>query len=259
MNRFKGLTLLGKGLLILAAVMAVVFAPLYAVTTARTGILYRDAILVPRTEGGSTVYEGKVNGARAVFTVTEDKTVTFRWGEREYGPYTAVKDPTAVPSEEQSNLAGYMTGVEIRCGEEVFFRGGVFGSGEDLLLFREDGSLENFGIYASMEDGTVVDGDGNPVDTMAPGAGTILRLMAGPELTHKGSWVWYVLGLAVSGVLAVSILFADELFRFGLFFRIRDAGAAEPSDWELMGRVLGWVTLAGMAAVVYIMGLTWTP
>ena len=78
MERFKKLNFLGKALLVLAVVLAVVFTPLYAVTISRVGLLYRDAILVPRAEGRSTVYEGKIKGTPAAFSVTGDKTVTFR-------------------------------------------------------------------------------------------------------------------------------------------------------------------------------------
>ena len=259
MERFKKLNVLPKALLVLLVVLAVLFAPLYAVTTSRVGFLYQDAILVPRTEGRDTVYEGKIKGAAASFTVTADKTVTFRYGEKEYGPYTAVKDPTAVPPEEAGELAKHMTGVEIRCGEEVFFRGGVFRSGDTWMLYNEDGSWADLGIYATMSDGTVIDSDGNVVDTMAPTVKTILRLMEGPDWTHKGNWGAYFGGVGVSQLLAVYILFADELFRWNMSFRIRHADDAEPSDWELMGRGLTWVILTIAVIALYIMGLTGAP
>lgn len=255
MERFKNLDFLGKALLVLLVVLAVVFAPLYAVTTSRVGFLYQDAILVPRTGDGSTVYEGKIKGVEAAFTVTADKAVSFCYGDKEYGPYTAVKDPTAVPPEEAGELAKHMTGVEIRCGEEVFFRGGVFRSGENWILYNEDGSWANVGVYATMSGGTTVDSDGNVVDAMAPTVKTILRLMEGPDWTHKGNWGAYFGGLGVSLLLAVSILFADELFRWNMSFRIRYADDAEPSDWELMGRVLSWVILTVAVIALYIMGL----
>ena len=258
MERFKKLNVLPQALLVLLVVLAVIFAPLYAVTTSRVGFLYQDAILVPRTEDRSTVYEGKIKGVEAVFTVTADKTVTFRYGEKEYGPYTAVEDPTAVPPEETGELTKHMTGVELRCGEEVFFRGGVFRSGENWILYNEDGSWANVGVYATMGGGTTMDSDGNVVDAMAPTAGTILRLMEGPDWTHKGNWGAYFGGLGVSLLLVVYILFADELFRWNMSFRIRHADDAEPSDWELMSRGLTWVILTIAVIALYIMGLTVT-
>lgn len=254
MERIKNLNTFQKVILVILAVMLVVFAVVYAVTTSRVGYLYKDTILVPGTVGSDTVYTGKVNGEEAVFTVTADKTVTFRYGEKTYGPFTAKKDPTAVP--EDDDLAKHMTGVEIRQGEELFFRGGVLKSGGTLMLYNEDGSWADFGVYATMSDGTTVDSDGNVVDTMSPKAGTILKLMKGPELTHKGNWTGWLCGVFLSIVTAVSILFVDELFRWNLSFQIRNAHRAEPSDWEIAGRYIGWVAIPIMALVVYIMGLS---
>lgn len=56
-------------------------------------------------------------------------------------------------------------------------------------------------------------------------------------------------------VNALSILFADELFRWNLAFRIRDAEWAEPSEWELAGRYIGWTVLAVLALVIFVIGL----
>ena len=124
------------------------------------------------------------------------------------------------------------------------------------MLYNEDGSWADFGVYATMSDGTTVDSDGNVVDTMSPKAGTILKLMKGPELTHKGNWTGWLCGVFLSIVTAVSILFVDELFRWNLSFQIRNAHRAEPSDWEIAGRYIGWVAIPIMALVVYIMGLS---
>lgn len=56
-------------------------------------------------------------------------------------------------------------------------------------------------------------------------------------------------------VTLLSMLFADELFRFDLSFRVRDPDRAEPSDWEMAGRHISWTLLPVMALVVFIIGL----
>ena len=38
-------------------------------------------------------------------------------------------------------------------------------------------------------------------------------------------------------------------------FSIRDAELAEPSEWELAGRYIGWTLVTVAALVLYIMGL----
>ena len=99
MDRIKALNLYQKCILILMLVMTVAFAVLYPMTISRVGYEYKNAILVPSHENGNTVYSGKLNGKQACFTVTEDKTVLFQYGDKSYGPYTAKKDSTAVPVE----------------------------------------------------------------------------------------------------------------------------------------------------------------
>lgn len=249
MERIKALDRYQKGILIVLAAMMVVFTTVYAVVSSRAGYLYLDEILLPREENGNTVYAGTIEGKDSRFVVTPDKEVTFYHGSKVFGPYTATEDPTARPEDEP-----YLTGVEIRCGDEVFFRGGVYRSSDGLVLFEENGGIIISSV-AVMSDGTMIDSEGNIVDQAAPFPSDILELMAGPELTSKGEWIAWVMGVFISIITVVSILFADELFRWNLAFRINDPESAEPSDWEIGGRYIGWTGLTVMALVVYFMGL----
>lgn len=54
---------------------------------------------------------------------------------------------------------------------------------------------------------------------------------------------------------AFCILFADEFFHWNLAFQIRSADHAEPSDWAIAGRYIGWTAMLIMALVIFIMGL----
>lgn len=242
-----------KGLLFLMAGLILVFTALYPVTIARAGFAYGDALLVPNQENGSTVYSGKIEGKQAVFTVWEDKTVYFQYDGKTYGPYTAKEDATAIPKDHQATDT--MVGVELRQGEELLFRGGVLDDGDRLWLYNEDGSIGNTLTVTANEGTIITDENGNVIDPMEPSAATILTLMGGPELTHKGNWLaWF--GAAFLCVLnALSILFADELFRWNLKFRVRNADQAEPSDFEIAGRYTGWTLLTITALAIFIMGL----
>ncbi len=82
--------------------------------------------------------------------------------------------------------------------------------------------------------------------------------MNDPELSHKGEWLAWFGAVLVFGLNALSILFADELFRWNLAFQIRNADHAEPSDWEIAGRYIGWTVLTIMALVLFIVGLQYT-
>lgn len=241
-----------KAVLAVAVLLVLVFSMLYPVTMGREGYLYRGALLAPGQEEGGTVYTGTVNGVQARFTVTPDRAVTFQYGEAAYGPYTAVEDPSAIP--ESVDMSG-LTGVELRKGEEVIFRGGVVQQGDTLWLYHENGDLEYGGITITTSAGVTLDEDGNMVDPNEPSLSTILELMDGPALTHKGDWLPYLLGVFLCAVTAVTILFADELFRFQLSFRILQAEDAEPTDLELFGRYVAWTVLPMAALVIFALGL----
>ena len=252
MARIRQLDWYQRGILILLLALALVFAVIYRVRIARVGFLYQDKIFVPSEENGVTVYSGKISGEPAQFTVSEKKSVSFRCGEKTYGPYTVTEDPAALPEEDFS--VG-MTGVEIREGEKLVFRGGFWRSGEDYWLRRQDGDMELFEIFYTTGDGVRRDANGNAVDPLEPALSDILRLVYGPELTHKGSWLAWFGAVFISLLNAGSILYADELFRWDLSFQIRNAETAEPSDWELMERYLSWTALTIVVLVIYIVGL----
>ena len=256
MERIKNLNTYQKAILLVLLVMILVFVAVYSRVTARIGYLYNDKIFVCSEENGNTLYTAAVDGNDACFTVTPDQTVTLRHGEKLYGPYTVKTDPTAIPKNDE--LSDHMTGIEIRCGEEILFRGGIMDMGGDYpfwWMVNEDGSGANLTVTAVMSNGLEIDEDGQIIDPMEPSASDILTLIAGPELTHKGLWIGWVGGVILSVMTAVSILFADELFRWNLAFRIRGVDRAEPSEWEIASRYVSWTALTVMTLVLYIMGL----
>lgn len=250
MERIWRLSRYQKGILVVMIVMALVFAVVYPVTISRVGYAYRDTILVPGEENGNRAYSGRLRGEKAIFTVSEDGTVLFQHGERTYGPYTAMEDPTAVPEGEEAG--GGMIGVEIRKGDAILFRGGIY---EGYWLFREDGTPDSFGFSYITSDGVEWDENGNIVDPVEPSALNIWEVMNGPELAHKGEGLAWFAAVFVCLLNGFAILFADELFRFGLSFRISNVDDAEPSDWEIAGRKIGWTAMTVVALVIFVIGL----
>lgn len=253
MEKIKNLNPYQKGVLIVMTAMALVFAVIYSMTISKVGFEYKDAVFVPCQENGSTVYSGKIQGQKAYFSVSEDKTVVFHYGDKIYGPYTAKEDDTAIPEKEKQSED--MIGVELRQGDDILFRGGVSEHGGSYWLYNEDGSLDNFGFSYITGDGIERDENGNVMDPVKPSASAILELMNGPELTHKGDWsVWF--GAVFLCLLnGFSVLFADELFRWNLAFQIRNADHAEPSDWEIAGRYVGWTVITIAALIIFLTGL----
>jgi len=253
LERIKKLNRYQKGVLIVMIIMSLVFAVIYPMTISRVGFAYKDSILVPTIESGNTVYSGKLVGKQAVFTVSEDKTVVFQYGDKIYGPYTAIEDPTAIPKDKE--ITEFMTGVELRKGDEILFRGGIERFADDYWLYNEDGTLDNFGFSYVTSDGIERDENGNIIDPVEPSASTIWNLMNEPELTHKGEGFAWFGAVFICILNALSILFADELFRWNLRFQIRNVDRAEPSDWEIAGRYIGWTVMTIMALVIFIIGL----
>ncbi len=181
-----------------------------------------------------------------------DKSVIFRYKDKTYGPYIAKEVQSAVPKENVQ--AEYMTGVELLCGENVIFRGGILDGEGYRWLYHEDGSLENIDISVVTNYGTVIDETGKVKDPMEPSPSTIIDLMSGPKLTHKGEWFGWISGVMICMITAIFILFADEIFRLHLIFRIRNADEAEPSEWEIAGRYISWTVLPIMALILLLLG-----
>jgi hypothetical protein len=254
MERIKNLNGYQKGILIFMIAMSLIFAVIYPRTISRVGYRYKDAILVPAEENGHTVYSGKIQGEQAAFIVSDDNIVSFRYGNHSYGPYTVKEDASAIP--ENTELHGSMTGIEVREGNDILFRGGVMGMGEFYWLYSEDGTSDSMiGFSYVTSDGIERDENGNPVDKMKPSVSTIYELTQNPELTHKGMGIGWFGAVFFCILNALSILFADELFRWNLAFQIRNADRAEPSDLEIAGRYVSWTGIAILALVLFIIGL----
>lgn len=249
MNRLRELDRYPKILLIALLVMTVVFAGVYGVFVSRVGYLHNGEIFVPRQENGVTLYETTVDNRSCVFTVTAD-TVKLVWGQKTYGPYTLREDPTAVPED----ISFPMTGIEILDGQKVYFRGGVTDEATDFWLLNEDGKNEFLMSY-TLSDGIEYDMNGNPIDHKKPSPGQIVSLLRGPELTHKGDWMIFLVGVFCAVVTAVSILFADELFYLSICFRVENAETAEPSDWYIACRNFSWLLLTAFTGIAYLIGL----
>lgn len=252
MERIRQLDKFQKMILIALTVMLVYYAVAYGLSTSRKGFAYQDSIFVAEEKNGNMVYSGKLEGKSASFTVTHEKVVTFRHGDKTYGPYTAKEDPTAVPEGESG------TGVEILDNGKVFFRGSVLPMQEGFWIVSEDGSVQSVIATVTMSDGTVMDGHGNIIDPMEPTVSAILHMMKGPDLTsYKGLWFIWFFAAAFSVVTVISMLFADELFRWRMSWRVSDPDSIEPSDWEITSRYIGWIGETIIVLIFYQMGLNY--
>lgn len=253
MNSIKSLDRYQKALLILMVTMSLIFAVIYPKTISKVGYRYNDVILVPTQEYESTLYSGKIQGKQAWFTVSAH-SVLFQYGDKTYGPYTVNEDPTAIPNE--NGISGNMVGIEIQDGDSIYFRGAVMELGDFYLLSSEDETYNSMlGFSFVTSDGIERDGNGNPIDRAKPSPATIYELLNNPKLTHKGEVLGWFGAVLICILNTISMIFADSLFRWNLAFRIRNAYEAEPSEWEIAGRYIGWTVMTIAALVLFITGL----
>lgn len=232
--------------------LILLFLILYCTVGRQQIITYGGGYLRCRADGEVTTYTGKVDGQTAVFTVSPGPVVEYRRGDTLYGPYAILSDPTAVPDSD----ASWLTGVEIREGDTLVFRGGWLTNSTIFSLFDENGEP----YFPSLNDPdspirVEVAGEYRSAADYAPGPAAILRVALRPGVVQRGSFGFFLLGTLVCVLNAVSVLYADALFRWNLRFRIRSPEDAEPSDWELFSRWAGWIGLTILTLIIFYYGL----
>ncbi|MBS6215789.1 MAG: hypothetical protein KH704_02560 [Clostridiales bacterium] len=251
MNRWRALTPFPRIMLCIQAGLLVLFTALYPVLGMQRGIDFQGQFLRQVERGEDTVYTGTLDGKTVELTFTPSGALFYRWGDVEYGPYTLTEDPTALPP---SELMGDVTGVELRLDGAILFRGGYGWDG--LYLVNEDGTKLN-GLEI-VTNGTAygLDGSQQIYEEGLSITRAIGLLLEGPPLRSRADLELYFIGTLMAAINVASILFADELFRWNLRWRIRDPERAEPSEWELFSRGFSWVLLTILALFGYMMGLS---
>lgn len=206
-------------------------------------VSYRDGHLRYERQGETAVYSGRVDGHRVKFAVSSPSLVEFWLDGAPDGVYAIAQDPSAIPQTE--SIADFdpdfFTGVEIKKDGAVWFRG-AWSPYSSYWLLDVAGNNLFLSITAHAE-------FSKPDPEPDPAA--ILRFANGPELSPRGHGLLLLLGLFVAAACALSLLFEAQIFRWNLSFRVQDPYGAEPSEWELFGRWVGWITLTGLAVFVY--------
>ena len=257
MERIKSLNVYQKILLIILIASTVIFTVVFMVRHSREGFEYHNAILVLSEENGSTLYSGRLKDVPAVFTVTPDKTVEFRYGDKSFGPYYLKEDPTAISQRIAETFAGAtIEGFELYRADEMLFRGCRIVVGSESLLFDEDGN-DPFEIQISAGPGvSVYDEEGNEMDPMEPDIYSIIALMDGPALTRKGNVRGWLFGILFTVFALLTMLYADEIFRWQMRFKVADPEKVEPAGLEIASRYITWTMFTVLALAMYIWGVS---
>lgn len=244
------LSLYQKIMLFLLVLILIVFSVLYYNTLTREGYKYHGKLLVVSYEEGRTLYTGQIDEKQAQFIVTKDNVITFTWGDKAYGPYTIKEDPAAVPPKKPD-----LTGIEILYGDKSVFRGGFVRITETYCfnsqtyeyydMYKRDGT--RFSEYTQFE--------GDEEDRMVPRVDDLLDLYVGPELIHNGDPRCWFVGLILLIGAALSVLFADTLFRLRISLSDDEFDEVSPSVWEYALRHIIRIVLISSAILVFIIGL----
>ena len=233
---------LGRRIIVLVQpVLFLLFLILFLIFGRQQIVSYRSGHLRYEQRGDTAVYSGMVDYRATKYVVSPGPVVEY-WLDGELrGTYTVTEDPTAIPQTEDVAKCDpdFFTGVEIKKGDKVWFRG-AYSPYSSFYLLDENGN--NIAITITFDSAT---------SEPEPTPGTILRFANGPEASPRGSGPGLLLGLLLGAVCVLSILFEDQLFRWQLSFQIQDPDRAEPSEWELFGRWMGWISLTGLAAFIY--------
>jgi len=263
--KWKEMSLYRKVLLAVLAVMVLGFGVATPIAGSRKGMAYGGDLLYFTEDNGVRRYAGRNDGKISEFTVQPDGTVGYRWGDYTYGPYRVVEDPAATPKGMPN-----CTGIEIRREDEVLFRGGYllfrigyYGRGSSLELFKEDG--ERLAEWGGVGVGTTTSGitwygeDGRELseyEFREPDLSTLVELSLGPALTHRGNFVYYLLGTLLAAFNIFQICCPGLMFQLSLLGRVRNIGDAEPSEWYIIMERIEWAVLTALTARFYWMALT---
>lgn len=230
-------------LLIILALAFVVSLISYCVVSRRYGLAYENTLLYPSTQGDDQIYQGKLDGEVARFTISPQGTVTYEWGGQQYGPWQITEDPSAVPDDLNGN-----PGIEIRQGDKVLFRG-CYLSGSSGLIWEDGEPLILTSGYSVSAGGQVLSLDGN--DPREPDLFALAEIVLDPQLTHRGELTLLLLAIFVSMLNGFQICFPRLLFRLSLLGRIRDPDSAEPSEFYIAMEHIEWAVLTIFALILY--------
>lgn len=246
-------TRLQKIVLLALTVMAVVFGILMIVSKLHPGLLLDGALLRPTETADTVTYAGKLHGEQVSISVrTESGTVTVITCETESGGSDVYR--MEYPLEPIQAADGFfpgemVDGIRITKNGTVLFTGG-YDRENGGLWYDADGRWDQdayFPTFTGSDAGT---------GALELEKQDVMRFADDPELTARGSWLYYFLMLICSLVLALDAAFPLALFYWRHMCDVRDP---EPSDFYLIVQRIGWVVYPILILIGYIWALRYLP
>lgn len=234
-----------KIVLCLLAAMTVLFAVWTAVSRTNEGVAFQETLLEISEQGSTTIYSGTLYSTPVTITCREENgaiNVNFEAP----GHYTAV---CRVEFPEGTITTDYGKTVPrirvLRDGEELF-SGGYIPDPDSSYpkYFREDGSPEApISVYTSGAD---------PWHGFAFDAFYIMKFAVGPEISARGSWPVYLIGLVLSVIGGLLTAYPETTFYLNHCFSVRDP---EPTDFYYATHKFCSFAYAALMLFVYLWGV----
>lgn len=246
-------TRLQKIVLLALAVMAVVFGILMIVSKLHPGLLLDGALLRPTETADTVTYAGKLHGEQVSISVrTESDTVTVITCETECGGSDVyrMEYPLAPILAVDGFAQGKMVdGIRITKNGDELFAGG-YDRENGGFWYDADGQWDRdvyIATFTGSDAGTAA---------MELEKQDVMRFADDPELTARGSWLYYFLILFFSLIVALDAAFPLALFYWRHMCDVRDP---EPSDFYLTMQRIGWVVYPILIFIGYIWALRYLP
>lgn len=242
------LTRFQKIMLAVLAGMLAVSGVLMAVFRAHPGVLFEESLLKITEESGRTVYSGKAHGDPVSIAVTWptnfETDVEFTIGT-DIHDVCEVEYPLEPIRTEHGNQ---VSGIRVTKNGQVLFEGGYDG-GDAFFGWYEANGEWTFWPSAQVH---VSGGYSDPWQYYETDAGDIVRFAFGPETAARGDPALFALAVFLTAFAAVYVLFWRTFFRW----RHWAARDPEPSEGYLALERIGWVVLAAVIAIVYVIALS---
>lgn len=242
------LTRFQKIMLAVTAGMFVFFGLLMIIFRMNPGVLFEDSLLKITVYEYQTIYTGKTYNTPVTIIVTRDPrkvpltTVDFTIG-------TMIHDVCQVeyPLDQIQTEFGYpVNGIRVTKNGSVLFEGG-YDPDNEIGQFDADGKWAPFPFIHIWGQTP-----GDPWYDYEITAAEAVRFALGPETAAHGQPEVFGLAVFLSVLLVLDIFLYKELFRW----KHRWAKNPEPTQEALSFMRGGWVLLAAIIGIAYIVSLT---
>ena len=235
------LTRFQKILLAVLAGMLVFSGVLMAVFRAHPGVLFEESLLKITERDGRTVYSGKAHGTPVTIAVTYptnfETDVEFTIEDR-FHDVCQVVYPTKRLRTEHGDSVG---GILVTKNGKTLFEGGY--DPESGYWYGADGTWDHMFHIRGY--------GGDPWWGYETTEDMAVRFAFGPETSAHGHPAVFAMAVFLTALAALGIIFHKELFRW----RHWAARDPEPTEDYLALERIGWVVLAAVIAIVYVIAL----